>query len=735
MTFIAPDACLAAEPFRSLGRSVEARVETRNGRPTLLINGRPTLPQIYALAAQIGVRWTWEEAPRYNIEMFAQRGFRLFHVHAELKQMWTAPDKFDIDLIRRQIRGVLDVCPDAAVMVRLDVGAPVWWNESHPDECTRFADTEVVQNHLHPTQPNFIHDLEPSLRNSLASRAWLRDCGAKVGELCRRLAETPEGDALFAVHLVSGVYHEWHYWSFVRNEPDTSKAMTDRFRRWLRDRYGDDRALQAAWNDPNTTFDTATVPGVEPRMNNRAGFLRDPQREQRVIDYYRCQHQTVTDSFIHFCRAVKDNWPRPILAGGFHGYWFKMFGRMAAGGHLEVKRALDSPAVDYLAAPQSYGHLGRGQSGLSRTLVESCRLHGKLFIDEMDELPTLWKVNSRQTDAEKALAGDRLAESVALLRRNIMQSACRGVGVWYYELPTVHTHHPTKSSVGMWDHPALWPEIENMRSVSERYFRRPYRPAADVLLVYDDESFYYSGHNKKIDPVSTELLDGLAEELLHAGAAVDMIYLFDLDRVDLDRYKAVIFANVFKLDQRQRELVRAKVARNGRHLVWQSAPGYTDGEKLAPENVSAVVGIKLEPARASTAMVATESPRIEYGLSAPIEPLFVVADPEATPLGRLKDTDQVALARKSLGPSTAWFSSAPLNDRKVLRRILQQAGAHLYSDGYDVVYAGGDLLLVHVAEPGGKRTLSLRNGKKLELEPLVPSTLLLDAETGETLLP
>ena len=91
-------AALAAEPIR-------ARVASLDGRPTLFLNDRPTLPLIYALTHTPGARWSWEEVPQYSIAQFAQRGVRLFQADLWLEQLWTAEDRFDIARARRQIRG------------------------------------------------------------------------------------------------------------------------------------------------------------------------------------------------------------------------------------------------------------------------------------------------------------------------------------------------------------------------------------------------------------------------------------------------------------------------------------------------------------------------------------------------------------------------------------------------------------------------------------------------------
>jgi hypothetical protein len=133
-------------------------------------------------------------------------------------------------------------------------------------------------------------------------------------------------------------------------------------------------------------------------------------------------------------------------------------------------------------------------------------------------------------------------------------------------------------------------------------------------------------------------------------------------------------------------------------------------------------------------VAAADLPAMEFGIAQALNPLLVIDDPAAVPLGRIKGSTHVALARKQLDGSTSWFSSVPIGDWRLLGALLRQAGAHLYDDQGDVLYAGGGVLTVHTVT-GGQRVLVLRNGKRIETNLPPRSTTLLDAETGEDLLP
>ena len=70
---------------------------------------------------------------------FAEAGFRLFQVDLFMAECWAKPGPLSLDLARRQIRGILDICPEAAVVLRWHLNVPEWWKQQYPEELTRYA--------------------------------------------------------------------------------------------------------------------------------------------------------------------------------------------------------------------------------------------------------------------------------------------------------------------------------------------------------------------------------------------------------------------------------------------------------------------------------------------------------------------------------------------------------------------------------------------------------------------
>jgi hypothetical protein len=706
-----------------------------HGRPTIFVNQQPVYPMIYALTDVPGGRWSWEELPQHNIQLFANSGIRLFQIHLFFEQMWKENGSLDITLARKQIRGILDVCPNAAVIMRLQVTAPRWWLRAHPGEWVRYADTDF-QEESDIGLPRIIEeDNFPVRRVSMASVLWRQEAGEILRRFLSDLAATPEGNALAGVQPANGIYGEWHNWGFYRNEPDTSAPMTSEFKSWLTRKYGTDKSLQRAWHLPTAAIATVSVPGMKERETT-AGIFRDPKLEQRTIDYFTCVHQLVAENILYFAHIVKQTWPRPILTGSFYGYFFSVFGRQAAGGHLELQRILSSPDIDFLAGPQAYEPeaLKLGEAFRSRSLVTSIRLHGKLWLDENDNEPTIPTDRDPRHDL-------LLNNAIANVRRNTVSSYTRGMGLWYYDFGTAGVdldgfRYNQRGPWGNWDHPVVQQELCALREEFQKRLETDFESESDVLFVCDTRSFYHTASLRGTDPVSTTAVDHVYLALLQSGVACDPIHVDDLDRVDLNRYRVVVFGNTFVLSQEQRDFILRRVAQNGRTLIWFYAPGYSDTRSLDISHINEVTGMRVAPA------ICAGPPRITYTLPGDtarsyspgdraIAPLFCVQDPAAERFGTFVGTDQIAVARKSSTKSTSWYVALPSRSVEPLATILRLSGAHRYVSAGEIVYAGGGILAIHTAGIGEHR-VTLRGGRTVVFQsPMGASTAIIDSRTGE----
>ncbi len=694
-------------------------IQTRDGTPKLCIDGKIVPPVLFGLSDFPGAGANTAYAQK-NIAQFAQQGVHLVACDTDLLLGWHKTTPFEAEPLLSEVAGVLAADPAARVLVRLHVNPPYWWLRDHPEEQILYNGVPGIDDG--GSSRLIAHDMDGHMRHSIASQKWLHDAGEVLKQFIHATNGTREGKAIFAIQIACGAYGEWHQWG-----SDTSAPMQRRFRQLLREKYGSDEALQAAWDDTTVTLDTAPFCPA-PEQPGDVGYFRDPVRQRRIMDAQETIQRTNPEAILHFARIVKEHWGGDVLVGTFYGYNLGTAGDNApVKGHLCAEMLYQAKGtIDFFAGPFPYYPEVRAYGGvpMQRGLLETLRLRGFLWLTEMDQHPF---------GTEDRVGGDpaQLPRTIAQLRRNALMPLLQGMGLWYYDhriVPIVakpNSQNPYCASLyykfGWWDDPALLAEIQNIQVLAETCAAKPYAPAADVLVVYDLPSQYATAHSVENE---VSVLNAIAR----SGAACDTIALSELELAEMQRYRLVILPNAYRLSDEQRALIREKCA--GKHLLWLHAAGFSDEKTLRTENIAEITGIAIAqhapPARSFTTCAPLPVETIEQtdiGL-----PQFCAVDPTAQPLAHFPD-GAVAAARKG----DSWYFSLNTLSPAILRHILTQSGAHRYFDSNECVLAGHNLILLSCTA-GGERTLRLRNGKAIPhtLEP--DCTAVFDAETGERIL-
>lgn len=717
----------------------------RQGRPTLLINGQAQAPLLYALSDCPGARWSWEEVPARNIALFGSQGVRLFQVDLWFEQMIGEDDQLDIALAQRQIAGVLAACPEAAVMLRLHVNAPPWWCARHPEECVGYADTEAHEGEPWGLRRPLATDGEKPIRASFSSSEWRTWAGRHLRDFCARLSDVREGGAVFAIQVANGLYGEWHQFGFLHHDPDTGGAATRAFRAWLERRHGSEEALAAAWGRPGMRWTDVLPPDSPEREAASLAVLRDPRTQRNVIEYFEFQHEALTDALLGLVAVVKQTWPRPVVTAAFFGYFFCLFGRTAAGAHLALERALASPDLDCLCAPQSYSVAARefGGSGHARGLASVVRRAGKLWLDEMDQATSVcgcpWDRKFCST----------LDDDVAVMRRNVLHPVLRGGGMWWYDFGPMAgaPSFAMRGLVGWWDEPRLQVEVAALHRLVQARVDLPYSRPADVLVVHDPRSFFHTISRKHPvnsfefgaappvgpDPISPRAVDGLAEALHRSGLIHDEALLSELPQLDLGPYRLVLFATTPVLAPDLRRFIQERVAGEGRHVALLGYAGWGDGGRIGPELAGALSGIETRVAEVAdpASVLELDGASERQVLNQPLAvPVYLAA--EENVIGHW-ESGGVSASWKADREATWWTFAVAPSCPGILRALGRRAGCLVVNDRDEPTLLGDGLLVIHSVE-GGPRELHLPGGKTVTTVLPLRSTTVLSAETGATLL-
>lgn len=685
-----------------------AVVRMDRGNPALYIDGVKTLPMLYGLSDIPGSRTNTAQAQK-NIRQFAEQGIHLVTADTELRLGWHKVSPFEWEPLQEEIAGALQADPQTKVLLRLHLNPPYWWLRDNPDEQVIYGDQPGIDDG--ETQRLIRDDDKPRLRVSLASQKWLAEAGECLKQFCRHVWNTPEGEAVLGIQVACGMNGEWHHWGW---EADCSLPMKARFHRLLHEKYGTNEALQAAWGNPDVTLENAPfMPCVEQPGDD--GIFRDPVRSRHIMDAQETIQRSMPEAILHFCKIVKENWGRPVLTGAFYAYYLGTGGdKMPLIGHMHPEMLYEAREyVDFLCGPFPYMENRQADCvPMSRALMESNRLHGMLWLTEMDQHPA---------GTEDFMGGDpaRIDETIAQLRRNVLLPLLAGEGLWFYDHRVIphfvgpNSKNPYAGSIyrktGWWDNPLLLKEIRALRELADRHLLdAAYRPAADVLVVYTLPAHY--AFSRFIDDEYA-----LHDALSRSGVAYDCIYLSDLQLAQMERYRCVIFPNAYCLSSEQRALIRQRT--QGKQVVWLYAAGFSDGHTLSIDHIREMTGFSVrrtEDAYSYRAHAPLPECEVRYRRS-DFTPLFAVDDPAAQPLACYPD-GSCAAARKG----DIWYFALPQINPAIARHILREAGAHIYCESGDPILAGAGIVAIN-SFGGGHRDITLRDGRVVSCD-LAPLT-------------
>ncbi|NCO43082.1 MAG: hypothetical protein COZ06_23600 [Armatimonadetes bacterium CG_4_10_14_3_um_filter_66_18] len=665
-----------------------AQVKLHNGTPTLFVNGKPRNGMCWATYGPTPE--VFSDFTKAGIDLFTFSGTPTEAGYGLSKTVWVSPNEYDYSQFDERVLMLLQANPNAYFFPRLYLHAPKWWSEQHPDD--------VVQMDPGDGKPvPFIHSGgKPA--PSWASEAWRRDTVEGLKRLIAHVEASPYADRVVGYHLASGTTEEWMMWGGNENEwVDYSPVNVARFRQWLKAKYATDAGLQTAWNAPRVTLATAAIPTKAQRQATELGALRDPAKEQAVIDYYLYNSALVADTIGTFAKAVKGFTKREKITGVFYGYLLQLCGeqRQQNGGHLALEQVLASPDVDFLCSPTSYAFRQLGGEGTSHfmSLFGSVKLHGKLWFDENDLRTSLSGGQVGEWGRPADIAGDLVQQD-----KELANCIVNGSAQWWFDV-----------GGNKYSDPKLMGRIGDLAKCASEALPLDRTSADEVALIVDENSL---GYLRPGEPLGNWLLVGQLPALHRIGAPVGHYLVTDLPR--LGARKLFFFTTSFAPTAADRKAIDA-LKRDGHVLVFLWAAGlYRDGvlsELSDPSGASEFSGVRLRLSREPASVRVTlngGNPLTDgleghpYGHEHKTFPIVYADDPDAQVLGALDD-GRPGLVVKKHADWTAIYSAAPSLPADLMRRMAHLAGVHEYLNTPDVVWASKDLLGVCVKDAGTRK--------------------------------
>ena len=704
-------------------RGPDAEVRMHRGRPAIFLDGEPVALPGYSPGS------TRRDYETYMPLFYEKRmGMYLIWIDGwgtSAANRWWAGDTIsatplvapppDAFTVEQQAERILAGDPGAYLVIRFYTRPPEDWATLHPDE---FAVNEDGRPMLHT----------PSLASDLF---WERAAafGAAVVRYC---------EAQSWGHRVIG--YNTHYLEEGSYMPiasgylfDHGSRMTDRYRRYLREKYGTTENLRAAHHTTDVTLESAAVPRA--RLRGSAADVAGihywlPARENQPLrDYLELTRDLFHEQFAQCGRAMEEASSRKVLIlhdalkqvmQGWNNYGFFSAGvswspaypeMMAGSGHMNVADLLDSaPGFSGILTPHDYHARGVGGVYEPEGAADSAVLRGKYFLAEMD---------TRSGPADIAPARNP-REWAAITWRNYATGWARGFdSYWMYGF-----------FIADWfGVPAVQDVIRRQVEVIRQSIDWTHEPVPGIAMILDDTAVLETNGsgNYLNEAVMWEWKMGLAR----CGVPHSIHLLEDLADERFPDHRVYYFPNLFRVDDRRLDLLRRKVFRAGNVVIWGPGSGISDGTLIGTESATRLTGFSFEmiPANAQRRILISN---FEHPVTRGLDESLVIGGPlaygpvimptDGTELGlawakggnnhrglAIKEFGRGAAGRaggsaeRGPGDYAAIFTTAVQLPADLWRAVAVYAGAHVYTESNDVIMGSRGLIALHSLKSGPKR--------------------------------
>ncbi|MBR6471245.1 MAG: beta-galactosidase [Victivallales bacterium] len=674
------------------------------GAPTIQCNGE-ILPGV--------MRATYTMGP-LGFRAFRQAGVRIFaftatpnlHAYHSGSLAESEPGVYDFSSLDESVQTILAEAPDAYLIPRVFLGAPVWWCEEHPDDCVWIEEEDGSRHRLLYVGGRPVP--------SWSSQVWREYAAEGLRRMLEHIRHSAYADRIIGILLTSGTTEEWMAWGDNENLwGDYSPAAQTHFRNWLRENYASEAELQTAWQEPQVTFAAAEMPTRAERsaILPQSPDLRDldVSGDVKSVDYYRWNAGRTAETIAFFAHVVKEATGGRMMVGPFYGYLFELaFGhRLLNSGHTAVGKLLANPEIDFFASPLSYAYREVGGDGIPMNMgpAASLALHNKFWIVEMD-------VRTSETNGPVGHCGKPADLEGDLLQQDkvAIHTLCAGLAQWWFDVGYVNYSNPT-----------LMAYIGKLARVMDEAVRQYDRTSeAQIAYVVDEQSLPYCRVGSRLAFETVTRNVPLLERL---GATVEYYLASDLERLP-ERIRLVILGTSFAPDESQLQALK-RLKTDGRVILFLHAPAFYPWRKgqTASEAMQEFTGLPLGvvpdavaaqavmdfpdgkwlPPDCKGQVFAADRPNNASYRPCP----FVEPDAHTLVLAHLPNAGG-AIAEQEHSDWTALYCTVAMPPRELLLSAMKKAGVHRYITSADQVWATKGLLGVCVKE-GGAKTIALKS--------------------------
>jgi len=696
-----------------------ARVETRDGRSVLIVNGELALPAFYKITP-----YTNEHGDEHQ---FGRDGIDIITVPAKLGSnnntggAWRGPNEYDTAVIEAEMMRALQRNPQAQIILEFTIYPYVGWGETHRDGIWRNADGQGAFGYWGNVD-GFTDDLasvtsegkRPWWYPSYQSVTFRQDASRAIAAVVERLQQTPLWKAVIGAFIDGG--HDGQF--IAGNRFDYSPDTVRGFRGWCEHKYGVIEHLNRVWRAAYESFDDIHVPikgDISEDPENSPPYIAP---EGHVADYRAYLLEASWRLRDHFAGAFEQAAGKDVITLAYCGSDSTFYAR----GLLELEHLDGSGAMSY------YPYRNPGYP-LAFMPAGAFDAHGKLFFQELDIRSWVGSIYAGPY-ATYIGAGRTPDQWRAVTRKLIGVSLARGLGWWYYDMNRY------------FNDPAIHEQIRADLAVARQVVGQEGDLRPDVAVVIHNDP------TNSVGPYYSSVKFGGVYQKMQfesAGVPFDIVHLEDLLAQPDPPYKLYVFFQTADIPAPLRDGINDKLKRDGNTLVWLYDAGYINGSCLCDREMSELLGMRVRIDERYARLTALVEPNSDHPYLRDVQPMqgmsetmlsimsltgrssfvaryqpFWINDANATTLMRYRETGQSAMAVRRLKDWTSVYIAAPnALGATMLNNIATEAGAYVAGPAGQSLYMNGRFASLHGLR-NGSYTFNLPPGR----------TRVVDADTG-----
>ena len=667
-----------------------AKIEGCGTRPYVLIDGKKRFPAFMLISNGYNLDPT---AKSFLVRDAKYVNFML-GISVAFVDFWTEDGKFDFTKFDDRISTAMAVYPDAKILINLDASMPEWWLQGNPASRAKWSNGQYPEK-------------QHTDKQALSSKTWLVDARIPIKALLNHLKSGEYAENIFAVNLGECRNNEWLWETFYYygNEHRIGWADADlaTFRAFLKNKYGTDSNLAAAWREHGIKFSNCSMPMPIELSKAASGTLMDPEKNKKVMDWFEYRNTALAEAVIELCRIVKEESGGKLLTGAYYGYFVEFCCPSTRSlhdvGHNGFSEVARSKYVDFVRAPSLYRARCTGMADGVMQAQDAFSVHGKLVYVEQD-------FRTFTETQEKAFQWGRHStaqDSIGALNRAFGMMLAQGVshyvldfGKWFYERILLDV---------LKEQGQVFDSLPPVKGTTPR----------EVCIVGDRDSIYYTKRNPTgiLPSAYLPLVLGFNECAMpfRTLAMTDL-----LEKGIVPSHKLYIMTNTFALSKEQRQALLSRFDREKATVIWMYAPGlfYPDCSPQT-ENIGDFLGLSLmrDDTKNSPEMFLEDGWGVKQCAAFnSLSPWFYAKSGFDSVIGKDQSGRPMLVSFKR-GNSIHYFSTLLNLPMPLYRAIGERAGVHIYNQtSSDPMWIGNDVVFLH-AKSSGEKSIILSPGTRM----------------------